>query len=125
MIVKLVYLTVGGITGTFARYFLSGYIYKFTGTGFPYGTLVVNLMGCFLIGVFAAVSTEKLILGPDMRVMLMAGFCGAFTTFSTFMLETSNLIEDGEWLRALGNIVLSVLIGFVLFRLGEWVGKLI
>ena len=122
---KLVYLAIGGITGTFARYFLSGFIYKFTGTDFPYGTMVINLIGCFLIGVFAALSNEKLILGPDMRVMLMAGFCGAFTTFSTFMLETGNLIKDGEWLRALGNVFLSVFIGFILFRLGEWIGKLI
>ncbi len=122
---KLVYLTIGGIVGTLARYFLSGFIYKLTGTDFPYGTLVINLSGCLLIGIFATLSDEKLILGPDMRVMLMAGFCGAFTTFSTFMLETGNLIKDGEWLRALGNVFLSVLVGFILFRLGGWLGKLI
>ena len=122
---KLVYLTIGGITGTFARYFLSGLIYKITGTGFPYGTLVINLTGCFLIGLFAALSDERLILGPDMRVMLMAGFCGAFTTFSTFMLETGNLVKDAEWLRAFGNVFVSVLVGFILFRLGGWLGKVI
>ena len=125
MMLKLAYLTIGGITGTFARYFLSGFIYRFTGTDFPYGTLVINLMGFFLIGIFATLSDEKLVLGPDMRVMLMAGFCGAFTTFSTFMLETGNLVKDGEWIRALGNVLLSVIIGFILFRLGVWLGKLV
>jgi fluoride exporter len=125
MMMKLAYLTIGVVIGTFARYFLSGFIYRFTGTDFPYGTLVINLIGCFLIGIFATLSDEKLILGPDMRVMLMAGFCGAFTTFSTFMLETGNLIKDGEWLRAFGNVFLSVIIGFILFRLGVLLGKLI
>jgi len=125
MLIKLLYLMIGGITGTFARYFLSGFIYKFTGTDFPYGTLVINLIGCFLIGIFATLSDEKLILGPDMRVMLMAGFCGAFTTFSTFILETGNLVKDAEWLRAFGNVFLSVIIGFILFRLGVWIGKVI
>jgi len=122
---KLAYLLIGGITGTLARYFLSGFIYKITGADFPYGTLVINLTGCLLIGIFASLSDERLILGPDMRVMLMAGFCGAFTTFSTFMLETGNLIKDAEWLRAIGNVFLSVVIGFFLFRLGVWIGKVI
>jgi len=125
MLFKLVYLTIGGVTGTFARYFLSGFIYKFTGTNFPYGTLAINLIGCFLIGIFASLSEERSILSPDMRVMLMAGFCGAFTTFSTFMLESGNLIKDGEWLRAFGNVFLSLFIGYLLFRLGIWLGKII
>lgn len=122
---KLAYLAIGGTIGTLARYFLSGIIYRFTGADFPYGTLVVNLTGCFLVGLFAALSDEKLVLGPDMRVMLMAGFCGAFTTFSTFMLETGNLVKDAEWLRAFGNVFLSLFAGFFLFRLGMWLGKLI
>ena len=122
---KLAYLAVGGLIGTFARYYLSGFIYRFTGSDFPYGTLAVNLIGCFLIGVFATLSEEKLILGPDAKVLLMAGFCGAFTTFSTFMLETNNLIKDTEWLRAFGNVFLSVLIGFICFRLGVWIGRII
>jgi CrcB protein len=122
---KLVYLALGGITGTLARYFLSGFIYRFTGVDFPYGTLVINLIGCFLIGLFATLSDERLILSPEVKVLLMAGFCGAFTTFSTFMLETGNLIKDAEWLRALGNVFISVFIGFICFRLGVWIGKII
>jgi CrcB protein len=122
--VKFVYLALGGITGTLARYFLSGFIYRFSGADFPYGTLVVNLSGCFLIGIFSAISNEKLFLGPDSKVLLMAGFCGAYTTFSAFMLETDNLIKDTEWFRAFGYVFLSLLLGFMLFRLGVWLGKL-
>jgi fluoride exporter len=122
---KFFYLLAGGIAGTFARYFLSGAVYEVTGTNFPYGTLIVNLTGCFAIGVFASLADEKFFLGPDMKLLLMAGFCGAFTTFSTFILETSNLVKDGENLRALGNILASVVIGFAVFRTGYAVGRLI
>ena len=115
---KWITLAIGGIAGTFARYLLAGFIYETVGTGFPYGTLVVNLIGCFLIGFFAALSDEKFLLGPTGRLLLMVGFCGAFTTFSTFMLETANLVKDGETLRAFFNVFASVVVGFVVFRLG-------
>jgi CrcB protein len=121
----VMYLMAGGITGTLARYFLSGLIYRAAGTDFPYGTLAVNLIGCFLIGIFSTLSNERLFLGPDTKVLLMAGFCGAFTTFSTFIFETDNLIKDAEWLRALGNVLLSLCVGFIVFRIGVWLGKLI
>jgi len=123
--IKWVYLVLGGIAGTILRYVVSGMVYETTGTGFPYGTLVVNGSGCFVIGFLACLSEEKFIVGPDMRVLLMAGFCGAFTTFSTFMLETANLMKGGETLKALGNVVLSLIVGFVLFRLGVLLAELI
>ncbi len=115
---KWIHLTIGGVAGTFARYFLSGAVYRWLGTDFPYGTLIVNLLGCFLIGLFAVLSDEKFLLSPNVRILLMAGFCGAFTTFSTFMFETANLIRDGEMLRAFSNVLISVIIGFFVFRLG-------
>ena len=89
-------LAAGGILGTFARYFLSGAVYRVWGASFPFGTLVVNLVGCFAIGFLAVLAEEKFLLGPAARVFLMIGFCGAFTTFSTFILETANLTKDGE-----------------------------
>lgn len=122
---KWVNLIAGGILGTVARYVLSGVVYQTFGTGFPYGTLIVNLTGCFLIGFLAALAEEKFLLGPNARLLLMAGFCGAFTTFSTFMLETSNLIKDGETFRAFLNVTVSVVIGFLIFRLGVLVGEII
>ncbi len=118
-------LIAGGIIGTLARYLLSGIVYPFAGGQFPYGTLVVNLLGCFLIGLFAALSDEKMLFGPNMRLFLMAGFCGAFTTFSTFIFETSNLVKDGESLRALVNILASVTLGFLFFKAGVTLAKVI
>jgi CrcB protein len=123
--VKWFSLIFGGVAGTLARYFLSGVVYQFWGTNFPYGTFVVNLLGCFLIGLLAVVAEEKFLLGPNGRLLLMVGFCGAFTTFSTFMLETANLMKDGQTLQAFWNVMLSVMIGFLVFRLGVLVGEIL
>ncbi len=121
---KYWYLGIGGIAGTFARYALAGFIHRFTRTDFPYGTLGVNLSGCFLIGLFWALSEQKFLLSPNARVLLMTGFCGAFTTFSTLILETANLLQDGEFLRASINIFASVAAGFIVFRAGIFAGGL-
>ncbi len=118
-------LIIGGIVGTVARYVLAGAVYQTFGTTFPYGTLAVNLIGCFVIGFLAALAEEKFLLGPNARLLLMAGFCGAFTTFSTFMLETANLMKDGETLRAFINVAASIVAGFIVFRLGVLAGELI
>jgi len=122
---KWFYLIGGGILGTLARYVLAGFVYQKIGTDFPYGTLIVNLIGCFLIGFFDTIFQEKLLFSPAMRIFLMVGFCGAFTTFSTFMLETGNLIRDGEMLRAFLNVMISVILGFIVFRLGILLGEII
>lgn len=122
---KWFHLIVGGIAGTAARYVLAGAVYQVLGSSFPYGTLAVNLIGCFVIGFLAAVAEEKFLLGPEARMLLMAGFCGAFTTFSTFMLETSNLIKDGEIFRAFLNVAASIVIGFAVFRLGVLLAEMI
>ncbi|PIW61096.1 MAG: fluoride efflux transporter CrcB [Candidatus Omnitrophica bacterium CG12_big_fil_rev_8_21_14_0_65_50_5] len=123
--IKWIYFGLASMAGGFSRYFLTGFMHQIFGASFPYGTLIVNLTGCFLIGLFAALADEKFLLSPQMRLILMVGFCGAFTTFSTFMLETSNLIRDGETLRAFFNILISVLIGFFVFRTGVLFGKII
>jgi CrcB protein len=123
--VRWVNLILGGAIGTVARYVLAGAVYQWFGTGFPYGTLVVNLVGCFLVGFLAALAEEKFLLGPNARILLMIGFCGAFTTFSTFILETANLIKDGEAWRAFFNVVGSVVIGFLVFRIGLFLGEVI
>lgn len=111
-------LIVGSCLGGVARYTLSGIIYRIGGSNFPYGTLAVNLIGCFLIGFLNVLAEEKFLLSSNLRILLMIGFCGAFTTFSTFMLETSNLIKGGESLLAFVNLSFSVIAGFILFRMG-------
>lgn len=123
--IKWINLAIGSVAGGFARYLLTGLVYQILGFSFPYGTLIVNLLGCFLIGLFATLAEEKFLLGPNARILLMVGFCGGFTTFSTFMLETGNLIRDGETLRAFINVMASVAIGFLVFRLGVLLGEVI
>lgn len=122
---KWLSLAVGTLAGGIARYVLAGAVYQALGTRFPYGTLAVNLAGCFLIGVLNSLAEAKFLLGPNARVLLMTGFCGAFTTLSTLMLETSNLMKNGESLRALANAAASIVLGFLLFRLGEFLGEVL
>ena len=78
------------------------------------------MSGCFLIGFFDTLFEEKFLLSPNVRLLLLAVFCGAYTTFSTFMLETTNLLKDDENARAFLNVTASVVLGFVVFRLGVW-----
>lgn len=120
---KIAALTVGTLAGGFARYYLAGFIYRIFGTHFPHGTLAVNLIGCFLIGFFASLSEDKFLMSPELRLLLMVGFCGAFTTFSTFMLETANLLKDGENFQAFFNIFLSVIFGFLVFKIGVFLAE--
>lgn len=117
------YLISGGILGTLARYFFSGFTGKIAGHSFPYGTWAVNLAGCFLIGCFAAWS-PRTGLSPEARIFLMTGFCGAFTTFSTFILEINSLLEQGRVAPALIYVFSSLVFGFLVFKLGSWLGTL-
>lgn len=116
-------LAVGSVAGGFARYYLSGFMQRLLGAAFPYGTLAVNVIGCFLIGVFSSLSGRHPWLGQEGRILLIVGFCGAFTTFSAFILETNDLIKSGETFHAFANVALSVVIGFFIFRFGILVGE--
>ena len=122
---KYLYLMAGGVIGTLARYMVVGIAYQKIGTGFPYGTFLVNLIGCFCMGFFDVLVQKEIVLAPQLRLLLMAGFCGAFTTFSSFILDSYNLIKCGETLRAFANVMGSVALGFIVFRLGIWLGELI
>ena len=122
---KWILLFISGGIGTIARYALAGTVYQWAGSRFPYGTLAVNLVGCFLAGILIVLSEEKFLLNPTFRLMMILGFLGGFTTFSSFIVETANLIRDGESLLALGNVLLSVCVGFVVFQLGVLIGKIL
>src|SRR5436190_11359969 len=114
---KWIFLFLGGGLGTLSRYVFSGFISQMAGTArFPFGTLAVNLLGCFLAGFLMVLAEEKLTLTYDMRVLIFAGFLGGFTTFSAFMIETAYLIRVGQTWMALSNVLMSVLIGFCAFR---------
>jgi CrcB protein len=111
-------LAVFGSLGTLARYGLEGAVQFRAGTAFPVGTLVVNLLGCFLLGVVGQYSLMHLWIPPGWRLGLTVGFFGAFTTFSTFSWETVHLLDDGDWIRALLYAGLSFLGGLLLLKLG-------
>ncbi len=118
-------LCLSGALGTLARYSLSGLVYRVFGSRFPYGTLAVNLLGCLFLGFLAALAEVRLTLTPQARLFLMIGFCGAFTTFSTLIYETFNLIRDGQTVSAFLNLMVTVILGFMLFRVGMLAGELI
>jgi CrcB protein len=104
------WVALGGALGTTARYWLSGLVASLIGETFPWGTLVINVSGSFVIGFFAALTgpSGRVFVGSTARQVVMIGICGGFTTFSSFSLQTLNLMNDGEWFRAGGNIGLSV-----------------
>ena len=121
---NLIQIILGGAVGTVARYFVAGGVHKVLGHTFPYGTLTVNLIGCALLGVIVSVAESKFHLRPEIQALLVIGFCGAFTTFSTFILDISHLVKAGDGLRAFTYLMMSVAIGFVAFRLGLILGDL-
>jgi CrcB protein len=114
------WIALGGALGTTARYWLSGVVARSIGETFPWGTLVINVTGSFVIGFFGALTGPdgRVFVGSTARQFVMIGMCGGYTTFSSFSLQTLNLMNDGEWLRAGANIGLSVL----LCMFAVWVG---
>ncbi len=106
------------LSGGFGRYAIAGAVNRCSGPGFPFGTLVVNLLGCLVIGAADALSQDKLELGPAARLAIMTGFCGAFTTFSSLILETEHLLRAGQALRAGANVGVSLALGLACFRAG-------
>jgi CrcB protein len=105
---QIVAIAVGGALGSLARYGMSNAVYGLLGRGFPWGTLAVNLLGSFLMGLLFVLFVERLSLAPEWRGAVLIGFLGAFTTFSTFSIETLNLLEEGAMLAAFLNMVVSV-----------------
>jgi len=114
------FVALGGALGSVGRFWLSGLIANRFGSTFPWGTIIVNVTGCFIIGFFNTLTgTEgRWLVSPAMRTFFMIGICGGYTTFSSFSLQTLNLANDGEWLYAGANILYSVALCLV----GVWLG---
>jgi CrcB protein len=122
---NVVLVFVGGGIGAAARYLVSGLVHRLAGPAFPYGTLAVNIFGCFAIGFLASMVEERFLINSSARTFLGIGVLGGFTTFSTFSFETLQLVRDANFLPALLNISLSVVGGLSAAWAGMALGRLI
>ncbi|HUI11952.1 MAG TPA: fluoride efflux transporter CrcB [Xanthobacteraceae bacterium] len=118
-----IWVALGGAIGTTGRYWLSGVAARTFGETFPWGTLIINVTGSFIIGFFFTLTGPdgRLYVGSNIRQFVLVGICGGYTTFSSFSLQTLNLMNDGEWFRAGANIGVSV----VLCLIAVWAGALL
>jgi CrcB protein len=121
---KLIWLAIAGALGTLSRYGVAGFVHKFGGASFPFGTAVVNIAGCFVAGLLWALFEHRWPVSPEVRIIVLVGFMGAFTTFSAFILESGELIRASEWMRATLNVVLQNGIGFLALFAGMSLGRL-
>ena len=115
----------GGFFGAIARYVIDGWVVTSTGGGFPWGTLVVNVTGSFVLGVLFAASVERDVLPAAIRAPVLIGFIGAYTTFSTLTLESWRLVQDGSYVAAFANIGGSVVLGMIAVVAGLAIGRLV
>lgn len=115
---KVLAVAAGGSVGAVTRYLVSTWAAGRFGAGFPYGTLIVNVVGCFIIGAFMTTATERLIVSPYWRLIVTVGFVGGLTTFSSFSYETFKLMEDGSITLVMYNIMGNFVLGF----LATWLG---
>ncbi len=117
------WIAVGSALGGVARYWCSGVVAERIGETFPWGTIVVNVLGSFVIGFFGTLTAPdgRFLVGATTRQFVMVGLCGGYTTFSSFSLQTLTLAQDGEWLRAGANVMLSV----VLCLIAVWIGHVL
>jgi fluoride exporter len=111
---RLLLIALFGAIGTLARYGLQGVVQIKMGSVFPYGTLLINLLGCFFLGLIGQLTLNRMIISPEWRVAIAVGFFGGFTTFSSFGWETAKMLEAGEWLRAGTYVASSVVLGLFL-----------
>jgi CrcB protein len=122
--VQYLVISLGGILGANARYLLGAWIAERYGTSFPYGTLVINISGSFVIGLFLTLIAERFVLHPNWRLFFAVGFLGAYTTFSTFSYESVVLLQNGAWRLGLVNMVGSVVLGPIAVVMGMVVARL-
>ena len=101
------WIALGAIVGASARYFLSGYVARTFSSTFPYGTLIINVTGSLLLGFFLVLTEERVLVDPRWRLLVAIGFCGSYTTFSSYAFESFAFMEQGQWLALTANVVVN------------------
>ena len=122
---KVLWISLGAVLGANLRYWVGDWAAQRFGSGFPYGTLLINLSGSFLLGLIVSMSMENFIIDPRLRLLLTIGFLGSYTTFSTYAYESIALISQGQWGMGLFNLLGSSLLGGLFAILGIWLGKIL
>ena len=120
---QILAIALGGAVGAVLRFWVSSGVYSMLGRGFPYGTLAVNVLGSLLMGLLSVYLLERINIAPEWRAAILIGFLGAFTTFSTFSIETVYLLEEGAVIRALLNMAGSVVLCVIAAGAGLMIGR--
>lgn len=125
MLTKILYICAGGAAGSLSRYWLSGVAQRLVGGSFPLGTFAVNMLGCLFFGAVWGLFENRMLPGSEIRLLVLTGFMGAFTTFSTYMFETAELVKYGQMALALLNVVGQSVLGLILVIAGIALGRLL
>ena len=120
---RLLLIAVFGAAGTLARYGLQGLVQVRVGSTFPWGTLLINLTGCFFLGLIGQMMLNRMMVSSELRVAIAVGFFGGYTTFSSFGWEAAKMLEAGEWLRSLTYVAASMVLGLLLSVAGIRLGN--
>jgi fluoride exporter len=123
MLQRVMLIGLAGALGTLARYGMGGLVQRLSGGDLPWGTLFVNVLGCFLFGMVWSLSSERLVISEEVRIIMLGGFMGAFTTFSTFIFDTGGFLRDQQYFLATGNMLIQVTIGLLSFFGGMVTGR--
>lgn len=124
MLQKLLLLGFAGALGTISRYALAGAVQKISGHDFPWGTMIVNILGCFIAGFLWSLIEGRIQISGETRIIIMVGFMGAFTTFSTFILESGELFRNSQILLAMTNLLVQTIVGLAAMFAGVMLGRL-
>jgi len=122
---KTIFIAIAGLVGTLLRYWLAGFVARQYGERFPWGTLIVNLVGCFLAGALYHLDEERLLISPTLRTVILIGLLGGFTTFSSYGLQTFTLLRDGQIGLATINVAVSNVLGLLMVWTGYVLSRLI
>lgn len=122
---RFVIISIGAILGANARYWVGDWAAQRFGVAFPFGTLIINLTGTLILGIFLTLATERFLLDPRWRILITVGFCGSYTTFSTYTYESMSLILSGQYVPGLVNLLGSAVLGGLVMTAGILIGRMI